>query len=296
VFFRAFYPSRSELGYHNACAFCVLTCTGTQFISAKLTFFSTRRILGARIAGITGLCGNLKGERAKAIHNHFVQAGVRVEAGDTALYSVIKQNCERVNHAATEGDVVAVALPGTRHAEHDDVGELSCAQDCNSNRAIQMVSNGRVIDSCRENAVNAPNIQNLLNQAPLGFTCSTKRFKRGNGIPLSTAVPEYMTSSQLSLRKMAQQALMSEIHRDGMNSKQAERRMLAIRDDFTNFAERYGQSGLRVMPGGGSFGSAVVAIEATHQKMTRRQLKIERKVIASQQIDGVDDATAPLGC
>ena len=81
-----------------------------------------------------------------------------------------------------------------------------------------------------------------------------------------------------------------------MNSKQAERRMVVIRDDFTKFAERYGQSGLRVMPGGGSFGSAAVAIEATHQKMTRRQLKIERKVIASQQMDGEDDATALLGC
>jgi hypothetical protein len=129
-------------------------------------------------------------------------------------------------------------------------------------------------------------------QAPLGFKCSTKRFKQDNGIPQSTAVPEYMTSSQLSLRKMAQYALMSEIQRDDMSSKQAERRMLAIRDDFTKFAERYGQSGLRVMPGGGSFGSAAVAIEAKHHKMTRRQLKIERKEIASQQINREDGATA----
>ena len=68
--------------------------------------------------------------------------------------------------------------------------------------------------------------------------------------------------------------------------------MLAIRDDFTKFAERYGESGLRVMPGGGSFGSAAVAIEAKHHKMTRRQLKIERKEIASQQINREDGATA----
>ena len=155
--------------------------------------------------------------------------------------------------------------------------EAAAAAASGRSEGSGLTSNRRVIDSCRENVVNAPNIQNLLNQAPLGFTCSTKRFKQGNGIPLSTAVPEYMTSSQLSLRKMAQQALMSEIHRDGMNSKEAERRMLVIRDDFTSFAERHGQSGLRVMPGGGSFGSAAVAIEATHHKMTRRQLKIERK-------------------
>jgi len=129
-------------------------------------------------------------------------------------------------------------------------------------------------------------------QAPLGFTCSTKRFKQNNGIPQSTPVPEYMTSSQLGLRKMAQRALMSEIQRDDMSSKQAERRMLAIRDDFTKFAERYGESGLRVMPGGGSFGSAAVAIEAKHHKMTRRQLKIERKEIASQQINKEDGSTA----
>jgi len=221
-----------------------------------------------------------------------MEAGVRVEAGDRALYSVIEQNCERVDRAAAEGDVLAVALQGTRHAEHEEVGGLPWAQEWNSNRAIQMVSNRRVIDSCREQHVNAPNIQNMLNQAPLGFTCSTKRFKQDNGIPQTTPVPEYMTSSQLGLRKMAQQALMSEIQRDGMSSKQAERRMLVIRDDFTSFAERYGQSGLRMMPGGGSFGSAAVAIEAKHHKMTRRQLKIERKEIASQQINREDGATA----
>jgi hypothetical protein len=94
-----------------------------------------------------------------------------------------------------------------------------------------------------------------------------------------------MTSSQLSLREMAQRALMADIKRDDMSSKQVERRMLTIRDDFTKFAERYGQSGLRVMPGGGSFGSAAVAIEAKHCKMTHRQLKIEHKEIASQQQD-----------
>jgi hypothetical protein len=148
-----------------------------------------------------------------------------------------------------------------------------------------MVSNRRVIDRCRENAVNAPNIQNLLNQGAIGYTCSTKRFKQDNGIPQTTAVPEYMTSSQLGLRKMAQQALMSEIQRDGMNSKQAERRMLVIRDDFASFAERYGQSGLRMMPGGGSFGSAAVAIEAIRRKKTRRQLKIEHKEFAARQIE-----------
>jgi hypothetical protein len=270
--------------------------------------------MGAQISTVAGLCAHLSGPRAKAIHDHFMEAGVRVEAGDRALYSVIEQNCERVDRAAADGDVLAVALQGTRHAEHEEVGGLPWAQVCqlfstflnffqllisinsiqewNGARAIQMVSNRRVIDSCKEQHVNAPNIHNMLNQAPLGFKCSTKRFKQDNGIPQTTAVPEYMTSSQLSLRKMAQHALMSEIQRDDMSSKQAERRMLAIRDDFTKFAERYGQSGLRVMPGVGSFGSAAVAIEAKHHKMTRRQLKIERKEIASQQIDREDGATA----
>jgi len=39
----------------------------------------------------------------------------------------------------------------------------------------------------------------------IGYTCSTKRFKQDNGIPQTT--------------KMSQQALMSEIQRDGMNKK-----------------------------------------------------------------------------
>jgi hypothetical protein len=140
--------------------------------------------------------------------------------------------------------------------------------------------------------LNAPNIQNMLNQAPLGFTCSTKRFKQDNCIPQSTAVPEYMTSSQLGLRKMAQRALMADIKRDDMNSCQAERRMREIRDKTMAFAEFMQEGGLRMMPGGGSFGSAAVAIEAKHHKMTRRQLKIERKEIASQQINREDGATA----
>jgi hypothetical protein len=124
--------------------------------------------------------------------------------------------------------------------------DLSCIQDWNSNRAIHMVSN-------------------------IGYTCSTKRFKQDNGIPQTT--------------KMSQQALMSEIQRDGMNSKQAERRMPVIHDDFASFAERYGQSGLRMMPGDGSFGSAAVAIEAIRRKKTRRQLKIEHKEFAARQIE-----------
>jgi hypothetical protein len=42
---------------------------------------------------------------------------------------------------------------------------------------------------------------------------------------------------------------------------------------------------LRKMPGGGSFGRAAVAIEAIHRKKTRRQLKIEHKEFAAQQIE-----------
>ena len=89
---------------------------------------------------------------------------MRVTAGDPSLHSVIGQNREKVNRAAADGDVLAVALQGTRHAEHEDVGELPWAQVWNGARAIQMVSNRRVIDSCREQHVNAPNIQNMLNQ------------------------------------------------------------------------------------------------------------------------------------
>ena len=120
--------------------------------------------MGARITVIAALCAHLNGPRAKVVHDHFMEAGVRVEAGDKALYSVIEQNCERVDRAAADGDVLAVALQGTRHAEHEDVGKLPWAQDWNGARAIQMVSNRRVIDSCREQHVNAPTIQNMLNQ------------------------------------------------------------------------------------------------------------------------------------
>ncbi len=77
-----------------------------------------------------------------------------------------------------------------------------------------------------------------------------------------------------------------------MNSCHAERRISEIRDKTMAFAEFMQEGGLRVMPGGGSFGSAAVAIEAKHHKMTRRQLKIERKEIASQQINKEDGSTA----
>lgn len=248
--------------------------------------------MGAQISAITALCAHLNGERAKAIHDHFLQAGVRVEAGDKALYSVIEQNCERVDRAAADGDILAVALQGTRRAEPREEGEgLPWAKEWNSNRALQMVSNSRVIKNCREHSVNAPTIQNMLNQAPLGFTCSTKRFKQDNGIPQSTPVPEYMTSSQLALRRMAQKALLIDIENGNLTSAQAERRMREIRDMTTGFAQYMHEGGLRKLPSGGSFGRAAVAIEASHQKMTRRQLKIERKEIAAQQIEREDDAT-----
>jgi len=120
--------------------------------------------MGAPISTVAALCAHLSGPRAKAIHQHFIEAGVRVEAGDPSLHSVIGQNREKVDRAAADGDVLAVALQGTRHAEHEDVGGLPWAQDWNGARAIQMVSNRRVIDSCREQHVNAPNIQNMLNQ------------------------------------------------------------------------------------------------------------------------------------
>ena len=57
------------------------------------------------------------------------------------------------------------------------------------------------------------------------------------------------------------------------------------------FAENMHEGGLRKMPGGGSFGRAAVAIEASHQKKTRRQLKIECKEIGAQQIEREDDKT-----
>ena len=125
--------------------------------------------MGARISAVAGLCAHLNGERAKAIHDHFVQTGVRVQAGDKALHSVIERNFERVEQAAVDGDILAVALQGTRRAEPLEEGEgLPWAQEWNSNRALQMVSNSRVIKNCREHSVNAPTIQNMLNQAPLG--------------------------------------------------------------------------------------------------------------------------------
>ena len=70
--------------------------------------------MGAQISAVAGLCAHLSGPRAKRIHDYFMEAGVRVEAGDKALYSVIEQNCERVDRAAAEGDVLAVALQGTK--------------------------------------------------------------------------------------------------------------------------------------------------------------------------------------
>ena len=90
---------------------------------------------------------------------------------------------------------------------------------------------------------------------------------------------------------MAQKALLIHIERGGLTSAQAERRMREIRDMTTGFAENVHEGGLRKMPGGGSFGRAAVAIETSHQKQTSRQLKIERKEIAAQQIEREDDKT-----
>ena len=121
--------------------------------------------MGAQISSLVELCAHLNGERAKAIRRHSALTTVRVEAGDKALHSVIDQNCDRVDRAAALGDSLAVILQGTRTAPVEDV---HWAADWNAKRAIQKVSNKDVIDVCRDQRINAPNIQNLLNQAPLG--------------------------------------------------------------------------------------------------------------------------------
>ena len=78
---------------------------------------------------------------------------------------------------------------------------------------------------------------------------------------------------------------MIEIKRDGLDPQQTHRRMVVMREDVASFAERFGQAGFRMMPDGGPYGATAVAVDATHHKLTKRQLKIERKEVAAQQVD-----------
>jgi hypothetical protein len=232
--------------------------------------------LGARISAITGLCGNLKGVRAKAIHDHFMEAGVRVEAGDKALYSVIEQNGERVDRAAAEGDVLAVALQNSRveKTSADDVHDLPWAKDWNTTRSIQLHSNKEIIAGCHEHSHNSPTIQNLLNQGAIGFTCSTKRFKQDNGIPQSAPVADYMIRDQINLRHMGQQKYAADV--GTLTPAEGAKRMREIRDKSMEFADFMG-------PARASFANTAVKIEARHEKKTQRQLKIVLKQRAADQ-------------
>lgn len=41
--------------------------------------------MGGTVAAVAKLCAHLNGERAKAVHDEFMNDGVRVKAGDKAL-------------------------------------------------------------------------------------------------------------------------------------------------------------------------------------------------------------------
>ena len=248
--------------------------------------------MGARISAITGLCGNLKGVRAKAIHDHFIDAGVRVTAGDQSLHSVIDANGDAVNRAAADGDVLAVALQGTRHADHGEVHDLDWAKGYNTTRSIQLHSNKEVIAGCHEHSHNSPVIQNYLNQGVLNFTCSTKTFKHENAIPQSAPVVEYMTAAQIGLRLIGQQKYIQDMSANTMTSSQGDQRMREIRDKSMEFASFMGLDRLRKRTANVSFAREAVKIEAKSAKTTQRQLKIELKQRA---IDEDACATMAIG-
>jgi hypothetical protein len=239
--------------------------------------------MGAQISAVAGLCAHLSGPRAKAIHQHFMETGVRVEAGDKALYSVIEQNCDRVDRAAAEGDVLAVALQNKRveKTSAEDVHDLPWAKDWNTTRSIQLHSNKEVIAGCHEHSHNSPTIQNLLNQGAIGFTCSTKRFKQDNGIPQSAPVADYMIRDQINLRHMGQQKYSADV--GTLTPAEGAKRMREIRDKSIEFAEFMGFGGLRKRPARASFANTAVKIEARHEKKTQRQLKIVLKQRAADQ-------------
>jgi hypothetical protein len=202
--------------------------------------------LGARISGITGLCGNLKGKRAQAIHDYFVQFGVRVEAGDKSLHSLIDANGQRVDQAAAEGDVLAVALQSARVAKApaDDVQNM-----LNQGRLVQVDPIKPVLKAPGAKRLKVKNDKLAsLHQGAIGFTCSTERFKQDSGIPQSAPVDDYMLRDQKNIRMMGQQKYAADLMSGTLTPVQGEKRLREIRDKTMQFAQFMGFDGLRKWP------------------------------------------------
>lgn len=260
--------------------------------------------MGGTISAIAKLCAHLNGDRARAVHDEFINDGVRVKAGDKALHLVIDQNHDVVNRAAANGDALAVALQHTRNdaaiaprggahyvQPYADGEQLPWAKEQNGTRAIQMCSNIQTMAMCRKKKINVPKIQNFFNQAPIGFSCSTKQFKTDNAIPQSTSLAEVMDVDQLTLRRWGQEEFIDEVNNGKLSKAQIERKMLSLRDELAGIAKRFKKDGFRKLPDGQYFCPAAIGIQASAAAMTARQLRLKLKEEAKSDVRKLDDGT-----
>ena len=251
------------------------------------------RILGARLIALAKLCGRLKGDRAEKIKEHFADTTLRFEAGDQSMVPQLHENEERTNRAAAEGNGLAIELQkfqNVRWKKNFSVEQaaaqgydLAWANDQNQSRALEKVSNKNVIQACRQNLVFSPSIQNILNYAVMGNTCSTGEFKKQNDIPAHVPMQGVMTRDQLNLRKMLEDHLADEFaQREFENSKAAERFAREKATKMYNTHSEFNQTGLKVVEGMPHRAAMSLAIEAKDKKVSRLEVQKEHDRLAQQ--------------
>ena len=240
--------------------------------------------MGLQIITIPSLCAQLRGSQAKSICEAVNKDGMRVRAGDQSLHAEINENGKRVDRAASEGDVVAAQLKRIRGSsiEENPSPSLTEAKNWNSTRALELYSNKLVIQSCRDNRVRSPAIQNYCNHAVMGNLVSTSEFKKQHGIPPHVSLQDVMSLNQLNMRKLVEDVLAKDFEtRYFKCSRMAEKHAYEVCKEYHKLFEKSGVTGLQVLPQSGKpFAAFYRAIEAEIRNTTQRKVKQEHDLQA----------------
>lgn len=148
------------------------------------------------------MCMTVCTEQGKRVRRHFLDLEERWRKGDLELAGEIVQNYDRIHGTKTN-----VLLHTT------DANSLpQWVPEWRDARTNQMERGKTLRDALKEMNLSDPAIyaiiENMHNQGILGFSGTTKQWRRENGIPENKPLAEVMDKTQLDLRRMMSIKLM----------------------------------------------------------------------------------------
>jgi phage anti-repressor protein len=142
-----------------------------------------------------------KTEQAKLVRKFYLTLEKRLRVGDLTLAAEVVANFDAANDTRTD------VLLRTTPADDEDVDLPLWVRIWREQRKIQMES-GKDLRAAQTEMLSKMNvslsaaIENLHNQAVLGFEGTSKRWLSDNGIPNNVSVADCMDREQLDLRRM----------------------------------------------------------------------------------------------